>query len=192
MSMNDKGFSLLETVVVIGLILVVAAFAAPAIKAYSVQSHILGAGRQFKWEFMKARSVAVRSGVQTAIRFEVSADGQDQYSTYSDGNGNGVLSADIESGVDYRISGPLPLAGGAPGVRVGILPGLKDPDGQPLEPTDPIRFGRSNMLSFSPFGTASPGTFYLAGEGVQGAVRVTPGSARVRMILCRKNRWIER
>jgi glutamate-1-semialdehyde 2,1-aminomutase len=52
--------------------------------------------------------------------------------------------------------------------------------------------GRENMLSFSPLGTASPGTFYLAGEGVQGAVRVTPGSSRVRMILCRRNRWIER
>jgi prepilin-type N-terminal cleavage/methylation domain-containing protein len=190
--MNDQGFSLLETIVAIAIILVVGAFAAPAIKAYSVESHILGAGRQFKWEFMKARSVAVRSGVQTAIRFEVSADGRDEYSTYSDGNGNGVLAADIASGVDFRISGPLPLTGGAPGVRVGILPGLKDPDGEPLEPTDPIRFGRSNMLSFSPFGTASPGTFYLAGEGVQGAVRVTPSSARVRLILCRKNRWIER
>jgi prepilin-type N-terminal cleavage/methylation domain-containing protein len=190
--MNDKGFSLLEMVVVIGLMLVVGAFAAPAIKAYSVESHILGAGRQFKWEFMKARSIAVRSGVQTAIRFEVSADGRNEYSTYSDGNGNGVLASDITSGVDYRISGPLPLAGGAPGVIVGILPGVKDPDGEPLDTADPIRFGRSNMLSFSPFGTASPGTFYLVGEGVQGAVRVTPGNSRVRMLICRRNNWIER
>jgi hypothetical protein len=130
--------------------------------------------------------------VQTAIRFEVSADGEDQYSTYSDGNGNGVLAADIKTGIDYRISGPLPLSGGAPGVRVAILPGLRGPDGERLDPADPIKFGRSNMLSFSPLGTASPGTFYLAGEGVQGAVRVTPGSSRVRMILCRRNRWIER
>jgi prepilin-type N-terminal cleavage/methylation domain-containing protein len=190
--MNDRGFSLLETIVVIGIIVVAGAFAAPAIKAYSVESHILGAGRQFKWEFMKARSIAVRSGVQTAIRFEVSSDGQDQYSTYSDGNGNGVLSTDIAAGVDYRVSGPLPLAGGAPGVRVGILPGVKDPEGEPIGPADPIRFGRANLLSFSPFGTATPGTFYLAGEGVQGAVRVTPGNARVRMILCRRNRWVER
>jgi prepilin-type N-terminal cleavage/methylation domain-containing protein len=190
--MKDRGFSLLEMVVVLAVILVLAAFAAPALKAYSVESHILGAGRQFKWEFMKARSIAVRSGVKTAIRFEVAADGSDQYSTYSDGNGNGVLASDIASGVDPRIAGPLPLSGGAPGVRVGILPGLKDPDGSPLDPADPIRFGRSNMLSFSPFGTASPGTFYLAGEGVQGAVRVTPGSARVRMLLCRRNRWVER
>lgn len=190
--MNDRGYSLLEVVVVLSLILVTLGIAAPALKAYSVESHLLGAGRVFKWEFMKARSIAIRSGVQTAIRFEVAPDGRNQYSTYSDGNGNGVLAVDITSGVDYRISGPLPLDGGAPGVRVGILPGTRGPDGDALDPDDPIKFGRSNMLSFSPFGTASPGTFYLAGEGVQAAVRVTPGSARVRMIVCRRNRWIER
>ena len=190
--MNDKGFSLLEMVVVLGLMLVVGAFAAPAIKAYSVEAHLLGAGRVFKWEFMKARSIAVRSGVETAIRFEVAADGSYQYSTYSDRNNNGVLAADIATGVDPRISGPLPLDGGAPGVRVGIIPGTRGPDGDVLDPADPIVFGRSNMLSFSPFGTASPGTFYLAGEGVQAGVRVSPGSARVRMLVCRRNRWIER
>ena len=191
--MNDRGFSLLELVVVLGLMLVVIGVAAPALKAYSVESHILGAGRQFKWEFMKARSIAVRSGVETAIRFEVSADGQEPVLDVL-GRERQRRSGRSTSrpGVDYRISGPLPLDGGAPGVRVGILSGLRDPDGAPLDPADPIRFGRSNMLSFSPFGTASPGTFYLAGEGVQGAVRVTPGSARVRMIVCRRNRWIER
>jgi len=190
--MEDTGFSLLEMVAVLALIMITIGIAAPALKAYSVESHLLGAGRVFKWEFLKARSIAIRSGVQTAIRFEVATDGRDEYSTYSDGNGNGVLAAEIASGVDHRVSGPLPLSGNAPGVRVGILPGLRGPDGEPLDPADPIKFGRSNMLSFSPLGTATPGTFYLAGEGVQAAVRVTPASSRVRMLVCRRNRWIER
>ena len=55
-----------------------------------------------------------------------------------------------------------------------------------------IRFGRSNMLSCSPMGTATPGTFYLAGESAQAAVRVTPGTARVRILFCRGRRWVER
>jgi hypothetical protein len=190
--MNAKGYSLLEMMVVVGILMVAITVAAPAIRAYSVESHLVGAGKIFKWEFLKARSVAVRLGVQTAIRFEKSAEGRDQYSTYADGNGNGVLSADVARGIDYRISGPIPLGGRAPTVRVGILPGLRGPDGDPLDPADPIRFGRSDMLSFSPLGTASPGTFYLAGQGVQAAVRVTPGNARVRMLVCRGRRWIER
>jgi hypothetical protein len=48
------------------------------------------------------------------------------------------------------------------------------------------------MLSFSPMGTATPGTFYLAGESAQAAVRVTPGTARVRILFCRGRRWVER
>ncbi len=48
------------------------------------------------------------------------------------------------------------------------------------------------MVSFSPLGTATPGTFYLAGEGLQGAVRVTGGTARVRLMVCRGRKWVER
>ncbi len=48
------------------------------------------------------------------------------------------------------------------------------------------------MLSFSPMGTATPGTFYLAGSFAQAAVRVTPNSARVRVMFCRGRRWVER
>jgi hypothetical protein len=47
-------------------------------------------------------------------------------------------------------------------------------------------------VSFSPLGTATPGTFYLAGEGLQGAVRVASGSARVRLMVCRGRKWVER
>jgi hypothetical protein len=79
-------------------------------------------------------------------------------------------------------------------VRVGINEGVPapPPDSGILDTEDPIRFGRSNILSFSPLGTATPGTFYLAGEGVQAAVRVTGPSARVRLLVCRGKRWVER
>jgi hypothetical protein len=78
-------------------------------------------------------------------------------------------------------------------VRVGFVPGVRaiPPDTGFLE-GDPIQFGSSDILSFSPLGTATPGTFYLAGEGIQGAVRVSPGSARVRLLLTRGATWVER
>jgi type II secretory pathway pseudopilin PulG len=56
---------------------------------------------------------------------------------------------------------------------------------------DPIRFGRSEILSFSPIGTSTPGTFYLAGEGIQGAVRVTT-NARVRLLVSYGGPWEQR
>lgn len=192
--MRERGFTILELVVVVGMILVLAAVAAPTLRAYSAEAHALGAGRVFKGEFLKAKSIAVRSNVETAIRFEPAADGTYWYSVYRDGNHNGVLSEDIRSGKDTRIAGPHRLDSGAPGVRVGINPGVPaiPPERGTLDTSDPIRFGRSNMLSFSPLGTASPGTFYLAGEWIQAAVRVTPATARVRLLVCRGSKWVER
>ena len=191
--MNERGHTLVEMIAAAAIILIMASAAIPHLRAYAVEAHLLAAGRTFKGEFLKARSIAVRSRAQTAIRFEDGPRGP-SYSVYMDGNHNGVRSTDIAVGTDRRIAGPLELNAGASDVRVGINPGVPaiPPDGGFLDPADPIRFGASNMLSFSPMGTATPGTFYLAGEGLQGAVRVTGGSARVRLMVCRGRRWVER
>jgi hypothetical protein len=191
--MNERGHTLVEVVLVLAMILVASSFLLPGLRAYSQEVHLMGAAQVFKGRFREAQSIAVRRNVETAIRFEEARDGT-YYSVYVDGNGNGVLAADIDRGVDRRLQGPLRLDSGAPGVRVGINAGVRaiPPDSGTLDPSDPIRFGRSNMLSFSPMGTATPGTFYLAGESAQAAVRVTPGTARVRIMFCRGRRWVER
>ena len=48
------------------------------------------------------------------------------------------------------------------------------------------------MLSFSPIGTATPGTIYLAGDEMQAAIRVTGGSARVRILFWQGGQWLSR
>lgn len=191
--MHERGHTLLEMLIAVAILLALATVAVPWVRAFSEDASLLGAGREFKGDFRLARSVAARSGVQTAIRFEEEVDGT-YVSVYRDGNYNGVLAVEIETGVDARLSGPRRLDSGAPGVRVGINPGVpKIPPARGyLDTNDPIQFGRSNMLSFSPIGTATPGTFYLAGPNAQAAVRVTPGSARVRLMICRGGRWSER
>ena len=96
--------------------------------------------------------------------------------------------------IDKRVGPPRQLTTGSGDVRVGINAGTPKmpPDTGMLDPNDPIQFGRSNMLSFSPLGTATPGTFYLAGPNAQAAVRVAPGSARVRLMICRGGGWREK
>ena len=111
-----------------------------------------------------------------------------------DGDWDGVRADDIASGRDPRVGGPFPLGSGADGVRIGINPGVPapPPESGMLDPaSDPIRFGPSRMVSFSPLGTATAGTFYLAGEVRQAAVRVTGGTARVRLMVCRGRKWVE-
>jgi hypothetical protein len=165
----------------------------PGLRAYSQEAQLMGAAQTFCGQFREAYSMAVKQNVATAIRFETGANGP-SYSLYRDGNDNGVLSVDIAAGRDARVVGPIPLNGGSSSVRVGINPGVPaiPPDSGILDPADPIRFGKSNMVSFSPLGTATPGTFYLAGDGAQAAVRVTPGTARVRILFCRGRRWVVR
>jgi type II secretory pathway pseudopilin PulG len=191
--MSERGHSLVEIVVVVAILMTGAAVAAPTLRAYSVESQLLGVGRAFKLSFLKARSVATKRSTYTAIRFERKPEGI-FYSVYVDGNSNGVLAAEIQTGVDARIEGPFLLTSGAPDVRVAIAPGTPaiPPDSGVLDTGDPIRFGSSDTLSFSPLGTATPGTFYLSGVGAQGAVRVTPATGRVRLMVCRGGRWRER
>src|SRR5262249_23222995 len=153
---NQRGLTLLEMLVVVALDLVVAAAAAPALRAYSVESSILAAGRSFRDEFTKARSMAVRGNVYTAIRFERAGE-QPCYTVSGDGDADGGRSADISAGIDERVGGPFQLSGRGPRVRVGFLPGVRaiPPDTGFLE-GDPIQFGSSDILSFSPLGTATP------------------------------------
>lgn len=191
----ETGHTLIELMAALAVLVALFGVGRPWVEAYLAEARLLGAGRVFKGEFRRARSIAVRSGAQTAIRFERGADGTWFYSTYLDGNHNGVLSADIRRGVDRRISEPRRLDGGAARVNVGIHPNVPAPPPErgTLDPSRPIQFGSASMLSFSPLGTATPGTFYLAGELRQAAVRVSPGSARVRlMIWSRGRQWTER
>ena len=191
--MGHKGFSLVEMVISIAIILTMAAVAAPMFRARFADAHLVGAAQQFKARFRLAHSIAVRSGVYTAIRFTRIEDGVVTYSVYADGNANGVLSSDIARGTDRLVEGPIQLAGGLPGVFVGFNAGVPElPPEKGMLSGDPVRFGSSDMLSFSPLGTATPGTFYLAGDHAQAAVRVNGGTARVRLMLWRGGKWIER
>jgi len=187
----SSGYTLLEMNVVFGIMLLAASVALPNMLGYRQEYALTGAAINFKSEFMRARSIATMKNRQTAIRFENDATGVTLYSTYVDGNGNGVLSADIASGADIRIAGPFRLDAGQTGVEVGVLPGAVSPDGGPLG-SEPIRFGNTRMVSFSPLGTGTPGTFYLRTRASMAGVRVTGGSARVRIMILRGKRWIDR
>ena len=68
--MRQRGFTLIEMSIVVFLILLLVAMAAPSLKAYTVEAHLLGAGYTFKSEFLKARSMALKQNVYTAIRRE--------------------------------------------------------------------------------------------------------------------------
>jgi hypothetical protein len=104
-----------------------------------------------------------------------------------DGNGNGLRTAEIRRGVDPTISGPHHLQDRVEDVRLGFPPGGPFPRippraGNIVDTDDPVQFGRSDIVAFSPLGRSSSGTLYITDgrRGLFGIVLFGP-STRVRV-----------
>lgn len=118
-----------------------------------------------------------------AVVFTQEADGY-SYAVYVDGNGNGVLTRDIQRGVDRKIGAVERLREQFPGVDFGALPGLPPIDPGGAAPgSDPVRLGAGNLASFGPAGSSTSGTLYVRGRGgAQYAVRVFGDTGRTRRL----------
>jgi hypothetical protein len=63
-----------------------------------------------------------------------------------------------------------------------VDPTLPGPEGSPASP-DPVRFGASDIASFSSLGSCTPGTVFLRSKnGVQFAIRVGGATGRTRIL----------
>jgi hypothetical protein len=70
-----------------------------------------------------------------------------------------------------------------PGVDFGALPGLPGADASAPPGSDPIRLGASDRVTFTPTGTATPGSLYVRGPGnAQYVVRILGETGRTRVL----------
>jgi prepilin-type N-terminal cleavage/methylation domain-containing protein len=190
---RHRGFSLLEVLFVVALIVTITGICVPLCLSTLDGLRTQGAARYLAGRLNLARMEAVKRSVNVAMRVE-GADTGYRYTFYADGNRNGVLTHDINRGVDRATGPPECLGEKFGGVVFGILRGVTAIDGSdPLDASsDPVRFGRSDLLSFSPTGSATAGTFYLHGRKQQMAVRVLGVTGRVRVLRFDFNaaRWV--
>ena len=132
-----------------------------------------------------AQLLDISYGVTVGIKFRRDG-GRYEWALYRDGNGNGVRTTEIASGVDRSLG--LSLVWPRNDVRPGILTGAAVPDpgspGSRLDrPDDPIRFGSSDICSFTPVGESTPGSVYLwDGRDRMAVVRIFGRSAKVRTL----------
>jgi hypothetical protein len=108
-----------------------------------------------------------------------------------DGNGNGLRRAEIASAIDPCLDGPIDLQARYPGVSIAVDSTLRGPEGESGS-SDPVRFGPSDMASFSPTGTGSSGSIFLRlTDGQYFLVRVTGVTGRARTLRYRPhvNAW---
>lgn len=185
------GYSLMELMFVAGLVATISAVAVPQTLAGLDDSRTLGAAHYVAARFQRARMEAIMRSANVGIKFTV-VDGRYSYSAYVDGNGNGVRTGEIATGTDRLVMAAERLPDEFPKVDFGAAPDVPAIDAGGGAPgDDPIRLGASNLASFTPFGTSTPGTVYIRGQRAQYAVRIFGDTAKTRILKfdARNNRW---
>jgi type II secretory pathway pseudopilin PulG len=178
------GYSLLELTMVMTLGVLLTATAVPEYLTGLDDLRTRGAARHLAARLYRARMEAVMRSAMVGVQFTQAADGHYSYAVYLDGNRNGVLTRDIQRGIDRRIAAVERLPDQFSGVEFGAIPGLPPVDAGGTAPgTDPVRLGSSSIASFSALGTATSGTVYIRGRrDAQYAVRIFGETGRTRLM----------
>ncbi|HXG88971.1 MAG TPA: GspH/FimT family pseudopilin [Vicinamibacterales bacterium] len=183
MRAHSRGAALIDVVFTCGLVAVIAAIAIPTLHATRDRDAARMAARYLANRLHVVRTEAIRRNTQVALR--VDADDRDFIGMYADGDGDGVLQRDIDRGIDRAIAPDVHLADLFAAVALNIAADVPDPDGNGtlLAGSDPVRIGSSTLWSFSPIGSATSGTVYLAARtGPQVALRVLGATGRTRVL----------
>jgi prepilin-type N-terminal cleavage/methylation domain-containing protein len=182
----ERGFTLIELIVVFAVLSTVAAVGVPPLLDASGDLRVRMAAEELVVALRSARWYAIRHSANVGVKFRQSG-GFLTYSLYRDGDGDGVLTRDITSGVDPEVQAPRRLSSLGAGVGLGFPPGppARDPGdpGRFLKPGDPVRFNQSDLASYSSLGGATPGSLYLTdGRKRLTVVRVLGRTGRVRVL----------
>ena len=180
--MAERGYTMPEILIVVSLIGILTSAAVPFTANTLDRQRTAAAARYVSGRLMHARFEAVARSRFVAVQFALRPDGY-RMRTFVDGNGDGVLTRDINRGVDVPITPEVRLADLFSGVTFGICTGVTSiVAGDPFNAADPIQIGSSALLSFNPNGSSTGGTVYLRGRQLnQSAVRVLGATARSRI-----------
>jgi type II secretory pathway pseudopilin PulG len=185
------GYSLIELVFVMGLAATLSAIAVPQSLSALDDTRAAGAARYIAARLQRARTEAIARSTTVGVKFTL-AGSHYSYAMYADGNGNGIRTADIATGVDGQLLAAERLVDQFTSVDFGTLPGLPAVDAGGAPPgSDPVHLGASNIASFTPQATATAGSIYIRGARAQYVVRIYNDTARTRILKfdAVTNRW---
>jgi len=174
-----RGYTLIELVTVLAIAGTCVTMAIPLTQTAVDEIRTAAAARHVAEQIAGARLEAVRRSTAVGFRFEPRGDDY-RFTTYADGNANGLRSTEMAAGIDRLIARSEYLGEKHAGVRFGLIAGVSDLDGG-RGSEDGVRIGSARILTLSPDGTATSGTLYLRGRRSQYAVRVLGATARVRV-----------
>lgn len=186
MTPAQKGFTLIELLVVLAVLGSLLTLSVPPLLQSTDDLRLKMAAGEIAGVLRSSRSFAQRYGANVAVKFNTGQTGAVTFALYRDGNGNGVLNKDITSGMDPQIMPPQSLKLLGRDVGFGFPPGPppRDPSsGKPMDRLDdPIRFNDSDLASFSPLGTSTPGSVYLCNRRLLMVVRLLDRTGKVNIL----------
>jgi len=196
---NQDGYQILELTVILAVLAVGAGIGVPRVFEWTSALRVRMAASEVASTLQTARLRSVHERRNLAVKFRNEGRAGVTWTLYADGDGDGVKSRDIERGIDPQIQQTRYLRHFGRRVRFGFPIGVRPRDpGNPRRRLDrlddPIRFNRSDLASFSPLGSATPGTVYITdGHRYLAAVRVPGASSRVRILFydSATERWRE-
>lgn len=186
--MRANGFQLIELLVVLMVGTLLTALILPDALRLSAALRVRSAAAEVAGALRTTRALAIREQANAAVKFRTNDVGVVSFTIYRDGDGDGVLNLDIDSGVDPPEGPARELRHLGRGVRFGFPPG--PPPRDPADPhrflgklQDPIRFNRSDLASFNPLGGSTPGSVYLTDSRYHlSAVRLFGITGKVRTL----------
>jgi len=183
------GFTLIEILVTGSVSLVFGLMVVPNLYHLSQSLRVRMAAIELVGVLRTARQKAILSGNKVAVKFDPGPDKRVTFTLYRDGDGDGVLNRDIDSGTDPSLGPARELTHLGQRIRFGFPPGAAptDPSGSGRTLSnldDPIRFNRSDLASFGPLGGSTPGSLYLTdGNRHLSVVRVFGYTGKVKILV---------
>jgi len=178
---SDSGFSVIELLAALVIVATLTAIGAPVAASVTDTSRARHAAAFVSSRFRLARQEALGRGVNVGVVFDRQGAGW-SVRVCRDGNRNGIRRADIGSGADPCVDGPYAIGDVVPHVNVAVDATIKGPSGEAPN-ADPVRFGASDIASFSPLGSCTAGSLFLrSAGGAQFAVRIAGVTGRLRVL----------
>lgn len=179
------GAAFIDIIVAISLCLLITVIAVPVIGGTLDRERTIVGTQYLAGQLQRARLDALKRARSVAVRLQI-IDDRTQFRLFADGNGNGVLQHDIDRGIDPPLAPAEWLDDQARDVSLRINQDITEVAGSNgLAPgDDPLRIGQTSILAFSPLGSATGGTLYVAAHrGPQMAIRVFGATGRVRVLM---------
>src|SRR3972149_674643 len=106
----ERGYQLIELLIAMAISSLVLALGMPPLLSLAAELRVELAAAEVASTFHVARAYAIRNDANVGLKFRVAPGGGVTWALYTDGDGDGILSADIASGDDPPVTHEVRLA----------------------------------------------------------------------------------